>query len=212
MHAGVAGLSAGVHGGSGGPPVQPRRSLRSRLNAAAAERNAAAQWTGLGSLMAPHFVRGPVRRPADSGAADGRLRELLHLDMLERGFFLARRGMVALSLEVGAGGSTASPPSPIGSTRARGCWRSDVDGRRMIDNPAKTERLLARLQAALPVPATPTPELVAALREAAAHRGAADLRDHLDQLRRRRRRHRVPARFRSRCRERRVRLHHPPAL
>jgi hypothetical protein len=34
----------------------------------------------------------------------------------------------------------------------------------MIDNPEKTERLLARLQAALPVPATPTPELVAALR------------------------------------------------
>ena len=35
----------------------------------------------------------------------------------------------------------------------------------MIDNPDATERLLARLQAALPVPARLTPELVAALRE-----------------------------------------------
>lgn len=35
----------------------------------------------------------------------------------------------------------------------------------MIDNPEVTESLLARLQAALPVPARLTPELVAALRE-----------------------------------------------
>ncbi|CAA9269067.1 MAG: hypothetical protein AVDCRST_MAG08-3096 [uncultured Acetobacteraceae bacterium] len=35
----------------------------------------------------------------------------------------------------------------------------------MIDNPEATERLLARLQAALPVPARLTPELVAAVRE-----------------------------------------------
>jgi hypothetical protein len=35
----------------------------------------------------------------------------------------------------------------------------------VIDNPERTERLLARLQAALPVPARLTPELVASLRE-----------------------------------------------
>jgi glutamate-1-semialdehyde 2,1-aminomutase len=29
------------------------------------------------------------------------LRELFHLDMLDRGFHLARRGMIALSLEIG---------------------------------------------------------------------------------------------------------------
>ena len=40
--------------------------------------------------------------PADVADADPRPRELLFLDMLERGFYLARRGMVALSLEVGA--------------------------------------------------------------------------------------------------------------
>jgi hypothetical protein len=35
----------------------------------------------------------------------------------------------------------------------------------VIDNPERTERLLARLQAALPVPTRLTPELVASLRE-----------------------------------------------
>ena len=34
----------------------------------------------------------------------------------------------------------------------------------MIDNPEQTERLLTRLQAALPVPARMTPELAATLR------------------------------------------------
>jgi glutamate-1-semialdehyde 2,1-aminomutase len=43
-----------------------------------------------------------VGRPADAARGDPGLRELLFLDMLERGFYLARRGMVALSLEVGA--------------------------------------------------------------------------------------------------------------
>ena len=42
----------------------------------------------------------------------------------------------------------------------------------MIDNPAQVERLLAKLQAALPVPTRLTPE-------------AAGLLDHLGQLRRR---------------------------
>ena len=102
MHAGVAGLEEVFTAEAADRLFNRGEALRARLNAACAERGAAAQWTGLGSLMAPHFVGGPVRRPADSAGADPRLRELLFLDMLERGFYLARRGMVALSLEVGA--------------------------------------------------------------------------------------------------------------
>ena len=102
MHAGVAGLERVFTAEAADRLLHRGEALRARLNAAAAERGAAVQWTGLGSLMAPHFVRGPVRRPADGAAAGTRLRELLFLDMLERGFYLARRGMVALSLEVGA--------------------------------------------------------------------------------------------------------------
>ncbi len=102
MHAGVAGLEEVFTAEAADRLFNRGEALRARLNAAASKRNAAVQWTGLGSLMAPHFVRGSVRCPADSAAADPRLRELLFLDMLERGFYLARRGMVALSLEVGA--------------------------------------------------------------------------------------------------------------
>jgi len=102
MHAGVAGLEEVFTAETADRLFNRGEALRARLDAAAAERDAPVRWTGLGSLMAPHFVRGPVRRPADVANADPRLRELLFLDMLERGFYLARRGMVALSLEVGA--------------------------------------------------------------------------------------------------------------
>ena len=100
MHAGVAGLEEVFTAEAADRLFNRGEALRARLNAAG--RGVAVQWSGLGSLMTPHFVRGPVRRPADGAASDPRLRELLFLDMLERGFYLARRGMVALSLEVGA--------------------------------------------------------------------------------------------------------------
>ncbi len=74
-------------------------ALRARLNALAG--GVRMQWTGLGSMLTAHFVRGPVRNPADAARGDAGLRELFFFDMLDRGYYLARRGMVALSLEVG---------------------------------------------------------------------------------------------------------------
>ncbi len=59
------------------------------------------RWTDLGSLMTVHFQREPIASPADL-RPDAGLRELFFLDMLERGFYLARRGMLAMSLEIGA--------------------------------------------------------------------------------------------------------------
>lgn len=56
--------------------------------------------TGRGSMVGLHPVTGPVRRPADLEDADDRRRDLLFLDLLERGWYTARRGFVALSLEV----------------------------------------------------------------------------------------------------------------
>lgn len=56
--------------------------------------------TGRGSMVGLHPVPGPVRGPADLDAADDRRRDLLFLDLLERGWYTARRGFVALSLEV----------------------------------------------------------------------------------------------------------------
>jgi glutamate-1-semialdehyde 2,1-aminomutase len=73
-------------------------ALRARLNGIAGDRPM--QWTGLGSLLTAHFQRGPIACPADTKAGDAALRELFYLDMLERGFYMARRGMIAMSLEV----------------------------------------------------------------------------------------------------------------
>ena len=66
-------------------------ALRDRLNRAS---QGAMHWTGTGSLMCAQFG-GP------SDPNDAARRELFFLDMLDRGFYLARRGMIALSLEVG---------------------------------------------------------------------------------------------------------------
>lgn len=75
-------------------------ALREKLNAAARQAGVAVQATGLGSMINIHPVGGTIRSAADLKGADNRLRDLLFLDMLERGFYMARRGFIALSLMV----------------------------------------------------------------------------------------------------------------
>ncbi|HEV2887157.1 MAG TPA: aminotransferase class III-fold pyridoxal phosphate-dependent enzyme [Jatrophihabitans sp.] len=74
--------------------------LRDDLNALSVAAGARLQWTGMGSLLTAHFQTQPIRAARDI-RPEAELRELFHLDMLERGCYLARRGMVALSLEIG---------------------------------------------------------------------------------------------------------------
>jgi len=74
-------------------------ALRRRLNAACNGRRL--QFTGIGSLMCAHPVNDVIQTPADAAAVDPLLRDLLYFDMLKRGFYLARRGFIALSLEIG---------------------------------------------------------------------------------------------------------------
>lgn len=73
-----------------------------RLRADLAARMAAAglpvQVTGRGSMLAFHVARRPPERPGDLPALPAAVKALLHLDLLERGIHLARRGMVTLSL------------------------------------------------------------------------------------------------------------------
>ncbi|MEK9664580.1 MAG: aminotransferase class III-fold pyridoxal phosphate-dependent enzyme [Candidatus Nanopelagicales bacterium] len=56
--------------------------------------------TGRGSMVGIHPVPGPVNTYGDIADADDRLRELLYLDLLERGYYMAPRGFIALSLEI----------------------------------------------------------------------------------------------------------------
>jgi glutamate-1-semialdehyde 2,1-aminomutase len=54
--------------------------------------------TGVGSILAIHGTAGPVRSPQDLKASDPGLNELIFLDLLELGYYIAPRGYLALSL------------------------------------------------------------------------------------------------------------------
>jgi glutamate-1-semialdehyde 2,1-aminomutase len=98
MAAGVAGLTQVFTAAAAEALFARGEALRDALNAQS--RGLPMQWTGLGSLMTVHFQRGAIAAPQDLRGRDA-LRELFFLDMLEAGFYLARRGMISLSLEIG---------------------------------------------------------------------------------------------------------------
>ncbi|MFQ5959515.1 MAG: aspartate aminotransferase family protein [Alphaproteobacteria bacterium] len=72
--------------------------LRERLNGVTKARGAAAQVTGLGSMMCMHFRAGSIRAPEDAAARDQTAGAMFHIEMIARGHYLARRGMINLSL------------------------------------------------------------------------------------------------------------------
>jgi glutamate-1-semialdehyde 2,1-aminomutase len=82
--------------------------LRERLNALAGKHDVPLQVLGVGSIMAVHFRRGTVTKaqdlwPKDAAAAAkyAELQKLLHLDLIEHGQYMARRGFISLSLPMG---------------------------------------------------------------------------------------------------------------
>jgi glutamate-1-semialdehyde 2,1-aminomutase len=87
-------------------------ALRDALNALCQQQDVAMQFTGLGSLMNAHFTAAPILRPADT-ACDVRLRDLFFFDMAAAGFYMARRGLMALMLPVGDA-ETASVLAAVG--------------------------------------------------------------------------------------------------
>jgi glutamate-1-semialdehyde 2,1-aminomutase len=101
MAAGIAGLTK---------VLTPERSiafnargdrLRERMNASIARRGVNVCVTGRGSMMNVHFVRGPIRTPADAAAGSKDWLKLLQLEMLSRGYYMTYRGMFVLSLPLG---------------------------------------------------------------------------------------------------------------
>jgi len=58
--------------------------------------------TGVGSLLTIHATAGPVRSLADASRRDPGLAELLFLDLLDLGYYIAPRGYLALSLALTA--------------------------------------------------------------------------------------------------------------
>jgi glutamate-1-semialdehyde 2,1-aminomutase len=74
--------------------------LRSELDATFSRHGVPMCVTGSGSLMNIHGTAGPVTSTTDLRAADDRWKELLFFDALDAGFYLARRGFIALSIEI----------------------------------------------------------------------------------------------------------------
>lgn len=100
MAAGVAALTEVLTDGVLDETHRRGDRLRSGLNERFATSNAPMCATGTGSLMTVHGTAGPVDSVRDLAGADDRLKELFFLDALDAGFYLARRGFIALSIEV----------------------------------------------------------------------------------------------------------------
>lgn len=78
-------------------------ALRARLNGTLAKHGIAGQVTGYGSMMMLHLTDEELTGPADSARVSAAARGLFHLGMIERGFYVARRNMMVLSLPMGDG-------------------------------------------------------------------------------------------------------------
>jgi len=72
--------------------------LRQRLNAITKDKGLNMQFTGQGSMLSVHFAKGEIKSSRDAKKGNKDLGELFFLDLLARGIYIARRGMMALSL------------------------------------------------------------------------------------------------------------------
>jgi glutamate-1-semialdehyde 2,1-aminomutase len=75
--------------------------LRNALNKIAVDGGTCLRFTGLGSLLGMHTTTVPISSTDDLSGCDDRVMELVFLDLLEQGYYIARRGFIALMLPVG---------------------------------------------------------------------------------------------------------------
>ena len=102
MAAGVAGLSEIFTPAACIELNERGDKLRDDLNKLFQDRSVALQVVGYGSLMTIHATASPIRTPADLSTSDQHVKELMFFDLLEEGIWLARRGMITLSLPLGS--------------------------------------------------------------------------------------------------------------
>src|SRR6266576_3460413 len=72
--------------------------LRERLNATVRRRGLAMQFTGIGSMIGVHMTDRPLRSAADAAKGHAGLLDLFYFDLVARGIWFAKRGMMALSI------------------------------------------------------------------------------------------------------------------
>lgn len=72
--------------------------LRGLINSAAARRSLSMRATGIGSILHVHFTSTSVSNAEQAEHTDPQLTELLHLWLQSKGYLIAPRGMISLSL------------------------------------------------------------------------------------------------------------------
>ncbi len=75
--------------------------FRTELNQLACKYNVTLQFTGIGSIIGIHPTASVITSSADLAGADDRVLELVFLEMLDRGYYFARRGFMSLMLTIG---------------------------------------------------------------------------------------------------------------
>jgi glutamate-1-semialdehyde 2,1-aminomutase len=79
------------------------------------------QFTGLGSMLGVHMTAAPIRSAADATKGHAGLLDLFYFDLLARGIWSAKRGMMTLSiaLEAADADKLAAAVEEFGEIRAR---------------------------------------------------------------------------------------------
>jgi glutamate-1-semialdehyde 2,1-aminomutase len=72
--------------------------LRERLNTVVRRQGLAMQLTGIGSMIGVHMTAAPIRSAADAAKGHAGLLDLFYFDLLARGIWFAKRGMMTLSI------------------------------------------------------------------------------------------------------------------
>jgi glutamate-1-semialdehyde 2,1-aminomutase len=101
MAAGAAGLTQVYTSTEAEALTHRGDALRQRLNKLCAAYGASLQFTGIGSIMNAHATRRPIVRPLDADDRQQAIKALLFFHLLERGFYIARRGFIVMSLPIG---------------------------------------------------------------------------------------------------------------
>jgi glutamate-1-semialdehyde 2,1-aminomutase len=58
------------------------------------------QFTGIGSMIGVHMTGVPIRNAADAAKGHAGMLDLFYFDLVARGIWFAKRGMMALSIEL----------------------------------------------------------------------------------------------------------------
>jgi glutamate-1-semialdehyde 2,1-aminomutase len=78
-------------------------ALRAELNALGKSLGVAFQATGIGGVLTTHWHDRPITDPSQVEPATAPRRRLFHLELMERGYYIAQRGMINLSLPMTEG-------------------------------------------------------------------------------------------------------------